>query len=163
MLKKLKPNQAVQSIYHIKLRDLRDRGVFNIIIDLDNTITPWGEDLILPEVYHWINTARGMGFNLCILSNSSGKRVRHVASKLGVLAAPKRGKPLSRAFKSAMLKLNANQHDTVVIGDQIFTDIFGGNRMNLYTILVEPISKREFIGTRVARLLEKIIVGRRKS
>ena len=102
-----------------------------------------------------------MGFRICLLSNSSYKRVSAYAEKLGVLAAPIGGKPLQRAFKSALAVLDAKSGNTAIIGDQIFTDIWGGNRMGLYTILVDPISKREFFGTKLARLMEKLIAKRR--
>jgi hypothetical protein len=162
MFRRLKPDQMVKCVCNVRLEELMRRGIFNIIIDLDNTLIPWGEDQIIPEVYQWVKAGHEMGFKFCIVSNSSFKRIRYFASKFGMLAAPKRGKPLSRAFKSAMVKLDGNQHNTAVIGDQIFTDILGGNRLNLYTILVEPISKKEFIGTRVMRFMEKTVAKRRK-
>jgi len=158
----LKPDQTVDSVCNISLKELMGRGISNIIIDLDNTLIPWGEETIIPEIYQWVKAGQEMGLKFCIVSNGSFKRICHFASQFGMLAAPKRGKPLSRAFKSAMIALGGNQHNTAVIGDQIFTDIFGGNRLNLYTILVEPISKREFIGTRLMRFFEKTIAKRRK-
>lgn len=162
MFRRLKPDQMVECVCNVRLEELMERGICNIIIDLDNTLAPWGEDQIIPEVYQWVKAGHEMGFKFCIVSNSSPKRVRYFASRLGMLAAFKRWKPFSRAFKSALTQLNGNQRNTAVIGDQIFTDIFGGNRLNLYTILVEPISKKEFIGTRVMRFLEKTIIKRRK-
>ncbi|NLX70931.1 MAG: YqeG family HAD IIIA-type phosphatase [Clostridiales bacterium] len=162
MFKKLKPNQMVESVCDIKLDELMKRGISNIIIDLDNTLIPWGEEYIIPEVYQWIKAGQEMGFKFCIVSNGSFKRIRHFASKFGMLAASKRGKPLSRAFKNAMMTLEGNKHNTAVIGDQIFTDILGGNMLDLYTILVEPISKKEFIGTRIMRFFEKTIAKRRR-
>lgn len=162
MFIKLKPNQIAQSVCDVNLKELMRRGIFNIIIDLDNTLIPWGEETIIPEIHQWVKAGQEMGIRFCIVSNGSFKRICHFASKFGMLVAPKRGKPLSRAFKSAMMRLDGNQHNTAVIGDQIFTDILGGNRLNLYTILVEPISKREFVGTKLMRFLEKTIARRRK-
>ena len=68
---------------------------------------------------------------------------------LGVISSPVGGKPFPRAFRSALSALGASVKNTLVIGDQIFTDILGGNRIGLYTILVDPIDKREFIGTKL--------------
>lgn len=161
MLKLFEPDQIEDSIYDIDLCKLLTQGFVNIIIDLDNTLVPWDQNMIPPELYQWIMSAKEMGFNVCILSNSKNKRIQHFASCLGVLAAPKRGKPLLRVFKSAMSVLKGNFHNTLVIGDQIFTDILGGNRMNLYTILVNPISSKEFFMTKISRILEKFILGRR--
>jgi HAD superfamily phosphatase (TIGR01668 family) len=161
ILKIFEPDQIEDSIYDIDLCNLLSQGFVNIIIDLDNTMAPWDQDMVLPELNQWIISTKEMGFEICILSNSKNKRIRHFASGLGVFAAPKRGKPLLRAFKSAISILEGNHHNTLVIGDQIFTDILGGNRMNLYTILVNPISSKEFFMTKLSRLLEKFILGRR--
>ena len=87
--------------------------------------------------------------------------MQQFASELGVIAAPRGGKPSNRAFQSALNVLNAASSNTLVIGDQIFTDILGGNRAGLYTILVDPIDDKEFIGTRLTRLMERLIAGRR--
>ena len=158
---KLKPDVVKKSIYHISFNDLINRGIKNIIIDLDNTIVPWGDRHITPELFEWVNTAREKGFKLCIVSNSGRERIQYFASRLNILAASKRGKPFLRAFKSAMRMIDGNRNNTAVVGDQIFTDILGGKRMKLYTILVEPISRKEFPGTKIMRLLEKTVVNRR--
>jgi len=78
-----------------------------------------------------------------------------------VKAIPCRGKPLISAFKKAIEFIKGMPEDTVMIGDQIFTDILGGNLLNLHTILIKPISDKEFIGTKINRWLEKVIAGRR--
>ncbi len=161
MFRKLRPHQTEDSICGIDLTCLYSRGFRNIIIDLDNTITAWNRSQIEPRLYDWFRAAKNLGFNVCILSNGSYRRVSVVASKLGIKAAPKKAKPMTRAFKNAIGMLDATPETTVVIGDQIFTDILGGNRVNLYTILVNPISKKEFIGTKFTRLMEKLIAGRR--
>jgi HAD superfamily phosphatase (TIGR01668 family) len=161
MFRKLKPHQTEDSICGIDLKCLYSRGFRSIIVDLDNTITAWNRSQIEPKLHEWFRMAKSLGFKVCILSNGSYKRVSVVASKLGIEAAPKKAKPMSRAFKNAICLLEANPETTIVIGDQIFTDILGGNRVNLYTILVNPISKKEFIGTKFTRLMEKLIAGRR--
>jgi HAD superfamily phosphatase (TIGR01668 family) len=158
---KLKPDMAVKNIFHISFNALVDRGIENIIIDLDNTIVPWGDQKIPSELYGWVKAAREKGLKLCILSNSSRERIQYFASRLGILAASKRGKPFLRAFKSALETLDGDHNNTAVVGDQIFTDILGGKRLKLYTILVEPISRREFLGTKAMRLLERIVANRR--
>lgn len=161
MFKKLIPRQTENSISCIDLKCLYSNGYRNILVDLDNTITPWNNSLVEPGLIEWFNCAKHLGFNICILSNGSYRRVKHVASKLGIMVAPKKAKPMSRAFKHALRILDAEPQTTVMIGDQIFTDILGGNRYNLHTILVNPISRKEFIGTKFTRLMEKIIAGRK--
>jgi HAD superfamily phosphatase (TIGR01668 family) len=157
----LRPKQTVHSIYTIDLLRLWDKGYRHMIIDVDNTLTPWNDHHVSPGLDKWISSVKQIGFGICLLSNNHQKKVQDFATKLGVSAAPKGGKPLSRAFLRAMSILQGCSRDTLVIGDQIFTDILGGNRLGLYTILVEPITTEEFIGTKLARLLERRIAGRR--
>jgi len=161
MLKKLRPHQTEESICGIDLNCLYLRGFRSIIVDLDNTITAWNRSHITPGLTEWFRLAKQLGFKICILSNGSYRRVNVVASKLGIEVAPKKAKPMRRAFRNAINILGADPETTVVIGDQIFTDILGGNRINLYTILVNPISDKEFIGTKFSRLMEKLIAGRK--
>jgi len=160
MLKKLKPNQTECSILDIDLHKLYLKGYRSILIDLDNTITPWNGNHIEHNLFDWFLQAKCLGFKLCILSNGSYRRVKVVANKLGILAASKKPKPLSRAFKHAIDLIGATPETTIMIGDQIFTDILGGNRLHLYTILVDPICDDEFLGTKFTRLMEKLIAGR---
>jgi len=157
----LKPRQAVGSIYDIDLKSLWDSGYHNMIVDVDNTITPWNNYTANSSLEEWIQKAKSMGFRICLLSNSDPAKIKQFAIELGVIAAPKGGKPFTRAFQSALTALCSNKHNTLVIGDQIFTDVLGGNCAGLYTILVDPIDTREFIGTRFTRLMERLLAGRR--
>ena len=155
------PDQTAGSIYDIELEDLWNRGYHNIILDIDNTITPWNQYHINPQLDRWLRRAEKTGFRICLLSNSQQQKVQQFALELGVIAAPCRGKPCVRAFQSALAALNCRSCDTLVIGDQILTDILGGNRTGLYTILVDPMDPREFIGTKFNRWIERLLVGRK--
>lgn len=157
----LKPRRSHGSIFEINLKSLWNKGYKNIIIDVDNTITAWNNYIISPKLREWILMAERIGFRICLLSNNNQAKVQQFAFDLGVISSPVGGKPFMRAFQSALAVLGANVQNTLVIGDQIFTDILGGNRVGMYTILVDPIDKNEFIGTKFTRLMEKIIAGRR--
>jgi len=161
LFKLLKPNQIHKSIYEINLNSLWEHGYHYIIIDVDNTITEWNNYTINQKLRDWVSYAKKIGFELCLLSNSNQLKIKQFASELGVISSPAGGKPFMRAFKSALDTLGANINNTIVIGDQIFTDILGGNRIGLYTILVDPINKKEFWTTKFNRLMEKIIAGRK--
>ena len=161
MLSKLKPRLSLASIYDINIQSFRDAGYQHMILDMDNTITAWNDHRIDKGLKEWVRAVRNAGFRICLLSNNHKTKVDKFASKLGVLAAPKGGKPFSQAFHSALTVLDGSIGNTLVIGDQIFTDILGGNLMGMYTILVDPIDRKEFIGTRFTRLMECLIAGRR--
>lgn len=163
MRRMLKPRQAVTSIFDIDMQALWESGYEYLILDVDNTITAWNTYQVSDKLKNWVLWLKNRGFRICLLSNNSQERVQQIASELGVIAAPRGGKPSSAAFQSAVTALGASSDNTLVIGDQLFTDILGGNWAGMYTILVEPIDKKEFIGTRFVRILESLITGRRIS
>lgn len=158
MKKYLYPDLYVESILDLPLEKLYRHGIKAFILDLDNTVTEWNSREIRDEVVAWMKEVKVRGFKACIASNNGHERVVVVAEGLGIPFVPKAGKPRRRAFRRALQVMGSSVEETAVIGDQIFTDILGGNRMGLFTILVVPINKREFIGTRVMRKFEIMVL-----
>lgn len=156
-----RPALVVQSIHEIDLDELARRGIAAVILDVDNTLVAWGGAVPSPDTVEWCNRARARGFSLCLLSNAGGRRVSALGQALGVPAVADAAKPRRRGFRAALELLDAAPDRTAVVGDQVFTDVWGGNRLGLYTILVTPISRREFAGTRIVRWLERVIARRR--
>ncbi|CEP66026.1 HAD-superfamily hydrolase,subfamily IIIA [Moorella glycerini] len=157
MLKLLQPDLYVRSLRDIPLAALKVRGIRGLIIDLDNTVTEWGRATLDVEVYRWFAELKDQGLKACLVSNNRSSRVQKVATALGIPAISRAGKPRRRAFYQAMAVMDTGVGSTAVIGDQVFTDVLGGNRLGLYTVLVMPINRREFIGTRMMRQVEKLI------
>lgn len=160
MLKLLTPRLYVSQLEDIPLEFLADKGIQGLIIDLDNTITEWNSFELHQGVISWFNSLSSKGFRPCLVSNNNFRRVEQVANQLNVPFIPRAAKPRRRAFRKAMAHLSTGPQSTAVIGDQIFTDVLGGNRLNLFTILVSPITTREFIGTRFTRQIEKLVLSR---
>lgn len=158
MFQKLVPHIYVKSLYQIPLLQLKERGINALIIDLDNTITGWNKQTVDPGVVTWFEQLTENGFKACVASNNSHDRVVHVARELGIPFVAKAGKPRAKAFRNALRILESNAAETAVIGDQIFTDVLGGNRAGLYTVLVAPLARKEFIGTRAIRMLERLVI-----
>jgi HAD superfamily phosphatase (TIGR01668 family) len=160
LLEVLCPSEIIGSVYDIDLNGLAERGIRALIIDLDNTLMGWDTADISPSVYKWLKAARCGGFQVCIASNGLNERVHRVAQSLGVPAIAKATKPRKRPFRKALEILGVSPEEVAVIGDQIFTDILGGNRMELYTILINPISQKELPTTQMVRHVEKRILSR---
>jgi len=99
---------------------------------------------------------------MCFVSNNTDLRVKEIADRVNIPFIARAKKPRRRSFRKAMALMDTKPEHTAVVGDQIFTDILGGNRLGLFTVLVSPISRKEFIGTRLVRILEKIILERNK-
>jgi HAD superfamily phosphatase (TIGR01668 family) len=148
------------SVFDIDLLGLSERGIKALIVDLDNTLVGWDSEVISPRVCQWIDSARNRGFGICIASNGLDARVRKVANLLDIPAIAKATKPRKRPFKQALEILNVRPDEVAVVGDQVFTDIFGGNRMELYTILINPISPKELPTTQMVRHVERRLLSR---
>ena len=152
----LRPTLLAEAIWCLDLSSLHRSGIRGIILDLDNTIANWNETQVHPKARAWIVEARRLGMRLCLASNSvRAGRVLKVARSLEVPALTRAGKPFARAFRRAMAELGTEPHSTCAVGDQVFTDILGANRMGMTTVLVSPLSPRESPHTRLIRLLER--------
>lgn len=155
----LTPSLYLPSIFAIDLDKLVSRGIRGLILDLDNTLIEWNAPLPNPPLVQWVAQVRGKGLLACIVSNNRRDRVTTFARDLGIPAIPSAGKPRRGAFREAMKLMGTSPDETAVIGDQIFTDVLGGNRLGLHTILVVPITRREFVGTRFVRRIERLVLG----
>lgn len=161
MFEQLLPNMRVNSVYDINLDELAARGVRGIITDLDNTLVGAKEPLATPELITWLDKVRDAGFRVVIVSNNNKTRVGHFAAPLNLPFLHAAKKPRLLAFRKALALLRLEAEQTVMIGDQMMTDVLGGNRMGLYTILVTPISPAdEGIMTLMNRRLERFALAR---
>mgnify|MGYP002441083472 CR=1 FL=1 len=156
--KNIIPDDYVSSIFDIDYNKLYSNGKRLILTDLDNTLISYKATEPTDELYKWKSELEGMGFEIIIVSNSGKKRVKHFANMLGIKYVNLSTKPLKRGFKKASKELNLPYNELAIIGDQIFTDIIGGNRCKMYTILVEPISTREMYITAIKRGFENKII-----
>jgi uncharacterized protein len=151
------PNLYVESIYEIDFDELKRRGVKSIIVDLDNTLVESTRADATPRLVKWLDRVQEMGFHVMIVSNNHKTRVSYFATPLHIPFIHRAKKPFTSSFRQAMQKLGTNHTQTAMIGDQLLTDILGGNRMGLYTILVVPLSNIEGFFTRINRKLERFV------
>ncbi|NLY38928.1 MAG: YqeG family HAD IIIA-type phosphatase [Firmicutes bacterium] len=158
MLRLLYPKQHLNSIFELDTAELRRLGIKGIIADMDNTLVPWNDRTVYPRLANWLDGLKKEGFRICIVSNNSADRGGQLARDLDIPAFWYAVKPRRRAFRKALIELNLPASAVAVLGDQIFTDVLGGNRMGLYTILVTPISDKEFIWTKLMRQFERLIL-----
>lgn len=158
-LNRFRPDHIAESVAGIDLSALRELGIEALIVDLDNTLVPWRGYEVSDAVLGWLRDIEAQGMKVCIVSNTRYPgRLKHLAEKLQIPFVKGRLKPRKSAFRPALELMNVSPDRVAVIGDQIFTDILGGNRLGLYTILVRPLSRREFFGTRISRVFEKVIL-----
>lgn len=158
MFELLYPRYYVDSLLDIPLDKLKELNISAFIVDLDNTITEWNSSDLRLEVEDWFRMIKAEGFRACILSNNGAERIRLVADRLDIPFIHRAAKPRRGAFRRAVEIMGVRADQTAVVGDQIFTDILGGNRTGLFTILVKPLARREFIGTKINRTLEIFVL-----
>jgi HAD superfamily phosphatase (TIGR01668 family) len=152
------PDIFIKDIHQLTPEFLKNFGIKGIIIDLDNTLVAWNQKKVDEKLLNWFKVMKSNGIKLCIVSNNKQDRVVAFAESVGIPAVYKAVKPRRRAFKKGLSILNTGVNDTAVVGDQIFTDIYGARRLGLFTILVKPISQKEFWWTRLVRNLERRVI-----
>jgi HAD superfamily phosphatase (TIGR01668 family) len=161
MLRRLFPREYRPSVFHIDYESLFNNGIKNLIFDIDNTLVTYNVLVPTDEVTGLFANLGKLGFSICILSNNSAKRVGNFCEPLAVRYVNSAGKPGVSGARKAIKMLGAVPENTAIIGDQIFTDVWCGNRLGAYTILVEPVSReRDELITRVKRGIEAFVVGK---
>lgn len=151
------PTWMIERIYQLTPEQLKKHNIKGVITDLDNTLIAWNNPDGTPELRAWLSTMKEAGIPVVILSNNNQKRVARVANQLGVLYTADAKKPSRRGYKRALDKLGVQPDEAVIVGDQLMTDVFGGNRFGIRSILVMPLVETDMVWTLLNRRLEKII------
>lgn len=154
------PDEFAHRVTEITLEDLESRGIKGLILDLDNTLSEWQSEVIPEDILAWLDEMRTGGVSLCLASNTHNRRRLHrVAENLKMDYVQGIPKPRRSCFRKAMEHLNLPANQVAIVGDQLFTDILGGKRSGICSIMVSPIHPREYIGTKVSRIVEGLLLG----
>lgn len=157
MLKQFYPRERRESTYGIPFEEFYRQGIRGVIFDVDNTLVPHDApaDRQAKELFKRLDR---IGLKSCLASNNKEPRVKKFARDVGTEYIYKAGKPKRRGYLEAIEKMGIRPEETIVVGDQIFTDIWGANRTGLYSILVNPINPKEEIQIVLKRIPEKVIL-----
>lgn len=158
MIELFKPDMYMKDIYSINYAKLKNFGIKCILFDLDNTLVPSFKNKPTRKVKDLIEKLKDMGFKVIIFSNSNKKRLTPFKNVLEVDCSYSSKKPFSKKFKKVLKEYKYNQSEVAIIGDQIVTDIYGGNKVGIFTILVKPINSKELIFTKFNRIIERKII-----
>ncbi|MDC3415593.1 YqeG family HAD IIIA-type phosphatase [Aquibacillus salsiterrae] len=159
MIKRFLPNEHVKSVMDITPKTLKEKGIKGIITDLDNTLVAWDVKNATPEIVKWFKSMEENDIKVTIISNNNEERVKFFSEPLNTPFVYSARKPLRKAFVKAAKDMDLDKTDIVVIGDQLLTDVLGGNSSGFYTILVVPIVETDGRLTRINRFLERRILS----
>ena len=153
----LKPDIKLDRITDIKIELLKKYGISALILDVDNTMSTHHGQILTDGLSDWLVYMQSGGIDLTILSNSNEKRVAPFAAKVGLDYISMGLKPLPFGFLRAVRSLGVKRKNAAIVGDQIFTDVLGGNAAGLKTVLLTPIKPETALRFRFKRRLERLI------
>ena len=137
----LVPKKMCRSIYALNLEKLHAQGIRVLFADLDNTLARYSEHAPSEQLHAWTQEVERHGIRLFVLSNSrKATRADIFCTALDIPYLKHAGKPKRPGFQKAMELCGASASECAIVGDQIFTDILGGNRSEVYSILVHPLA-----------------------
>lgn len=157
MVEKYRPDIYQKSIYYINYDKLYKKGIRCLLFDLDNTITPSYIDKPTKRLKKLFDELKDKGFKIVIISNSTKHRIEPFKNGLYVDACAFSLKPRKDKYEKILEKLKLKHTEVAAIGDQLLTDIKGANKMDIVSILVNPLSSKDNTITILARIAEKFI------
>ena len=157
MLERFYPHHEVASSYEIDYEQLYEAGYRGVVFDVDNTLVPHGAPAD-ERAIALFERLRNIGFKSMLLSNNKEPRVKMFNDAVKSDYIYKAGKPNVCGYQKAMEKMRTTPENTLFVGDQLFTDIWGAKKAGMETYLVKPIHPKEEIQIVLKRYLEKIVL-----
>lgn len=162
-MKLFAPDRYFARITRIDIaRDILGQGFTSVLLDVDNTILSRETSAVPSDVGAWLARARDAGISFCLVSNNWHGNVRELAGELGLPLVAKAMKPFPAAFSVARRKAGATRAQTVVIGDQLMTDVVGAHLAGMKAYLLAPLVEKDLPHTLLLRKVERALMGDRK-
>lgn len=156
------PNKIIDTVYSLDFAELHRLGIRGIIFDIDNTLESHRTPEPSEAVCALLSRVQEAGFAVCLISNGKHSRVAHFNKSLQLPAVGHAQKPRKKNLRQAMRLMSTAANETALVGDQVFTDVYGGNRMGFYTVLVDPIEQIENKFFYIKRFFERMILKKIK-
>lgn len=157
MFERFYPHHEAESSAEIAYEKLYESGFRGIIFDIDNTLVPHGAPADEGAIALF-KRLKKIGFQVMLLSNNKEPRVKMFNDAVGASYIFKAGKPKTAGYRKAMERMGTTPENTMFVGDQLFTDIWGAKKAGIETWLVKPIHPKEEIQIVLKRYLEKIVL-----
>lgn len=155
------PTEFVDSIFDIDVEKLKNTGKKGFLFDIDNTLATYAMAVPDDRTKEWIRGLQDMGFSIYLISNNNEKRVKPFAESINAGYVAKALKPKTKPIRQVCEKMGITVDEAVLVGDQLFTDIWGGSRIGMHTILVKPIcAESDHWFVKFKRFFERLIMKR---
>ena len=158
----LRPNIYQKDIFSINYENLKKKNVKNLLFDIDNTIVAGNLKSLDNKTIDLFNKLKQENFNIYIITNALKRRAKIFSEILDIKTYHFSMKPSPRNYNKIIKENNLNIKETAAIGDQIYTDVLGANKLGILSILVDPVSKHEFIITKINRVKERKLIKKTK-
>lgn len=159
----LQPDRYFSRITKIDIeKDLVGLGFDHALMDVDNTILTRDTHEVPRDVGMWLGRAREAGIRFCLLSNNWHHGVYDLAVRYELPIVAKAVKPLPHGFLMAMRKIDGARDNTVVIGDQLMTDVLGAHLVGLTAYMLQPLVEQDLPHTLLLRNVERAVMGERR-
>ena len=150
-----KPHLQFERVTDITAELLNKMNITCLILDVDNTLCLKKGKIILDGVMNWLEKMQNNGIKLIILSNAKPKRMEGIAKNFGLPFVGLGGKPLTFGYRRAAKRMGESIKNCAIVGDQLLTDILGGNLAGCKTILVCPVELESSFGFKIKRGIER--------
>ena len=157
MFERFFPDAIQESTYEIDFEALQRQGIKGVLFDIDNTLVEHGADAT-PRAIALFKKLEQLGIKSCLISNNKEERVLRFNKEIGTKYIYDAHKPSGKNYRKAMELMGTDLYNTIFVGDQLFTDVFGAKRIGMRNILVRPIDSKEEIQIVLKRYLEKIVL-----
>ena len=151
------PDDYKMSTYVIPFEKLYEDGFRGVIFDIDNTLVPHGAPAD-DRAKKLFARLKEIGFSSCLISNNQEARVKMFNEEIQTNYIYNAHKPSTKNYKKAMEIMGTDDSNTLFVGDQLFTDVWGAKRSGIRNILVKPIHPKEEIQIVLKRYLAKIVL-----
>lgn len=162
MLERFYPSLLLNNIYELDISKLKKNHISLLVFDIDNTLVPYFEPYPTDTVLSFLTHLIQEGFSIALVSNNSAERVNLFNENLSLFSVARAKKPLKSGLLKAIRHFHATIETTAVIGDQLFTDVYAGNRLGAFSVYVTPIAlsmdTKETLFFRLKRWMEKIVM-----
>ena len=157
MFKYFYPDEYVDSSYELDYQAFYNAGYRAVLFDIDNTLVPHGAPAD-DKAVQLFEKIRSTGLKACLISNNKLGRVKSFADAVGAFYVEDAHKPSRKGYQRGMQEMGTTTENTLFVGDQLFTDVWGAKRTGLKSILVKPINPKEEIQIVLKRIPERWIL-----